>query len=321
MNTDSKARIVVALGGNAISSGKHSGNITEQFAQSRVTARFIANLICAGHRLIITHGNGPQVGMVLRRVELSRHEVYPIDLGLCVADTQAGMGYMICQCIANEMERRGRPIIASTIVTTVLVDADDEAFRRPTKPIGQFYDRETAEHRVAAEGWNVIEVPGKGFRRVVPSPRPRKIQELDLIRKLFDDGQTIVCCGGGGIPVVRRPAGGVEGVEAVIDKDLTAALLAVGTEADTLAILTDVERVSVDYGKPTERFLDTLTVSQAREYLAAGQFPEGSMGPKVRACIHFVENSPLGSPTAIITSIEGSEAALAGRTGTRLTRD
>lgn len=314
-------RIVLALGGNAISSGEHGGNIADQFAQSRVTARYVADLICAGHHVLLTHGNGPQVGVILRRVELSRHEVYPIDLGLAVADSQAGMGYMICQCIRNEMHRRHAPVDACTIVTTVVVDENDPAFHHPTKPVGQFYDRATAEARARSDGWRIIEVPGKGHRRVVPSPIPRRIKELELIHHLFDEGRVVVCCGGGGIPVVENPAVGIEGIEAVIDKDLTSALLAVGTRANTLAILTGVEKVCLHYGRPHEKPLDVLTVSEARRYLDAGEFPPGSMGPKIRACVEYLEKTTEPDAQAIITNNEGCTAALAGLAGTRIVCD
>ena len=314
-------KIVVALGGNAISSGDGSGDIASQFAQSRVTAKYIGDLLAGGHHLLLVHGNGPQVGMVLRRVELSRHEVYPIDLGLCVADTQAGMGYMICQCIRNEMLKRGSRARACTIVTTVMVDREDEAFSNPTKPIGQFYKLDDIQDRIDNEGWQVVHVPNKGVRRVVPSPKPQRIHELELIHHLFDEGRVVVCCGGGGIPVVETEDGLREGVEAVIDKDLTASLLAIGTDADTLAILTDVDKVCLNYGKPDEKPLDVMTVSQARQYLEAGEFPAGSMGPKIQACINYVEGSNCRNAEALITSIKGCTDALAGLTGTRIVQE
>lgn len=313
-------KIVLALGGNSISSGNRRNDITDQFAQSRITVRHIADLIEEGHRILITHGNGPQVGMVLRRVELSRHEVYPIDLGLAVADTQAGMGYMICQVLRNEMYARGNRLDPCALVTTVLVDVDDPAFANPTKPIGQHYEKAAIDERVASDGWQVVEVPNKGWRRVVPSPAPKRIQEIDLIRRLFDEGYTIVCCGGGGIPVVHTTQTRLDGVEAVIDKDLTSALLGVQTDADTLAITTGVEKVCINFGKPDQREVDTLTVSEARGYLREGQFPPGSMGPKIEACIQFIENSRTPGSQAIITSIAALADALAGRSGTRIVR-
>ncbi|NOX57333.1 MAG: carbamate kinase [Planctomycetes bacterium] len=313
-------KIILALGGNAISSGQHGGDVASQFAQSRVTAKHIADLIQAGHKLLLIHGNGPQVGTVLRRVELSRHEVYPIDLGLCVADTQAGMGYMICQCVRNEMISRGSPVCASTIVTTVCVDANDPAFDHPTKPIGQYFDEDTVNQRKRSDGWNVVYVERKGYRRVVPSPKPKEIVELDIIRQLYDSGRVIVCCGGGGIPICEMPDGSREGVEAVIDKDLTAALLAKEAQADALVILTDVEKVCLGYGTPNEKALDRLTLEEAREHLASGEFPAGSMGPKVQACVNFLESTSNPSARAIITSISGCLDALAGKTGTHFVR-
>lgn len=320
MTTPSPRRIVLALGGNAISSGDHTADISGQFAQSRVTARHVADLIQSGHHVLLTHGNGPQVGTVLRRVELSRHEVYPIDLGLCVADTQAGMGYMIGQCIQNEMSRRNAAVRVCTIVTTVFVHPDDPAFEHPGKPIGPVYSEATAKKRIRDDGWVMVKVPD-GFRRVVPSPKPLEIHELELIHHLFDENRVVVCCGGGGIPVVRRADGTVQGVEAVIDKDLTAALLAAGSGADTLAILTDVQKVCLDYGKPGEKQLDRLTISQARRLMSEGQFPPGSMGPKIQACINFLEAADDPGAMAVITSIAGCTEALAGTTGTRIVRD
>ena len=313
-------RIVIALGGNAISSGDSSGDIPSQFDASRHTAKYIADLICAGHHVLMTHGNGPQVGMVLRRVELSRHEVYPIDLTLGVADTQAGMGYMICQCIRNEMAKRDVPVNACTIVTTVEVDPHDLAFTNPTKPIGQFYDEATARSRVETDGWDIKEADGKGWRRVVPSPKPVSIREQELIKHLFDQGRVVVCCGGGGIPVVRLEDGTYEGVEAVIDKDLTATELALGANADTLAILTAVEKVCLNFGTDEEQPLDVMTIAEAKKHLADKQFPPGTMGPKIEACIRFIERSAEPDAMAIITSIEGCTDALAGNTGTRIVK-
>ncbi len=313
-------KIVVALGGNAISSGKFGGDIPSQFAQSRITAVHIADLIDAGHHVLLTHGNGPQVGTVLRRVELSRDEVYPIDLGLCVADTQAGMGYMICQCIRNEMVKRTSNVTATTIITSVRVNPNDPAFENPSKPIGQYYDEETMRERKDSDRWIVKHFPPKGYRRVVPSPKPQEILQIELIHELFDAGRLIVCCGGGGIPCFQDPSGGYEGIEAVIDKDLTSALLASEVEADTLAILTDVDKVCLNFGKPDEKQLDRLTVDEARQYREDGQFPDGSMGPKVDACVDFLTRSRNPDARAVITSIAGCLDALAGKTGTHVVR-
>ncbi|GJM23630.1 MAG: carbamate kinase [Phycisphaerae bacterium] len=314
-------KIVVALGGNAISSGKFGGDVPSQFAQSRITAVHIADLIDKGHHVLLTHGNGPQVGTVLRRVELSRDEVYPIDLGLCVADTQAGMGYMICQCIRNEMVKRTSDVTATTLITSVRVNPNDPAFENPSKPIGQYYDEKTMRDRKDSDRWTVKHFPPKGYRRVVPSPKPQEILEIELIHELFDEGRLIVCCGGGGIPCFQDPSGGYEGIEAVIDKDLTSALLASEVDADTLAILTDVDKVCLNFGTSDEKPLDRMTVDEARQHREDGQFPDGSMGPKVDACVDFLMRSKNPDARAIITSIAGCLDALAGKTGTHVVRN
>ena len=317
----SARRIVVALGGNAISPEGGLNDISAQFAQTRETAVPLVDILADGHRLLITHGNGPQVGKILRRVELAAHEVYPIDLGLCVADSQAGMGYMICQCMTNELLRRNMEARACTIVTTVLVDAADPALRNPTKPIGSFHNEENARVHRTRDGWIMKEFPGHGFRRVVPSPRPLKIQELGQIQALFNAGELVVAGGGGGIPVIERPDGAFEGVEAVVDKDLTAALLGVGLRADVLIIVTGVDRVCLNFDTPDQTSLEYMTVSQAREHLQAGQFPPGSMGPKIEAAIQFLEESGRKDAQVVITSIGGLTDSLASRTGTRIVRD
>jgi carbamate kinase len=247
--------------------------------------------------------------------------VYPIPLALCVADTQAGMGFMICECIRNEMlgrSGRGRSVQACTVITTVRVDPDDEAFGRPSKPIGQRYDAETARERADTDGWDIVEVEPGVWRRVVASPRPVAIEEIELIRHLFDEGRLVVCCGGGGIPVVQTGEGRSHSVEAVVDKDLTASLLAIGAEADTLLILTDVERVLLDRGSPRERAVGALSVAEAEGYLAEGQFGEGSMEPKIRACVEFIARTRATSPMAVIARTDRCVEALAGRTGTRV---
>jgi len=314
------ARIVIALGGNAVSPPGTAGNIAEQFAQTRRTCVHLADLIERGHRLLISHGNGPQVGNILRRVEIASKEVYPIDLGLCVADSQAGMGYMICQCLINELGQRGRECDACTIVTTVLVDRNDPAFAHPTKPIGPFLTEEEARRHQEKDGWQVVAFPKRGFRRVVPSPKPLRIQELGVIRSLYEAGRLVVAVGGGGIPVIDTPGWGYEGVEAVLDKDLSAALLALGLGADRLAILTDPPCVYVDYGEPTQRALDRLSAGEARRLLAAGQFPPGSMGPKVQAAVNFVEGSDKPDAAAVITSCEMAVDAIERGAGTWITR-
>jgi len=236
--------IVVALGGNAVSPPGKQGNIPAQFAATRAVMPQLADRILAGDQLVITHGNGPQVGNVMRRIELASDHVYPLPLDIVVADTQAGMGYMICQCLMNELAKRGSPRECTTIITTVRVDADDPAMKNPQKPVGTFMTREQADRHVREGGWQIAEDSGRGWRRVVPSPLPREIIELPLLKQMVSANQIVVAAGGGGIPVVRDAAGNFSGVEAVIDKDRTSALLATELNADLLAILSHGPRPS-----------------------------------------------------------------------------
>lgn len=313
-------KLVIALGGNAISVPGEQGTIEEQFLHTRQTAVFLADAILAGYQPIITHGNGPQVGNILRRVELAKHELYTIPLEVCVADTQAGMGYMISQCLMNELASRGVQRHATTIVTTVLVDKDDPAFQCPSKPIGPKLEKSVAEKQRAAEGWHIREMEDGSFRRIVSSPRPTEIMELSTIRNLAEDGELVVCCGGGGIPVCRDEAGKYYGLAAVIDKDLTTALLARELGVSTLIILTGVERVCLNFGKPDEQQLSELSIAQAQEYLAAGHFGSGSMWPKVEAAVDFVTNSGAANPTAYIGHLEKLGDVLTGKSGTRFVK-
>lgn len=318
---DGSAPIVVALGGNAISPVGEEGNIAQQFRQTRQTIAGLRRLLVAGAPMIITHGNGPQVGNAIRRVELSAHEVYPLDLGICVADVQGGMGYMIAQSMMNDLRRQGVDRIVTTIVTTVEVDRNDPAFSKPTKPIGSFFGREEAEQYKRQYGWEMVEIPKHGYRRVVPSPKPIAIVEIDLIRRLVEAGELLVAVGGGGIPVYRDEKGDLEGCEAVIDKDLAAGLLAGGVGAATLFIVTAVDKVCLDFGKPTERKLDHLGVADARRHLADGQFPPGSMGPKIQAAINFLQSSQRDDARVIICDIEHISQAMDGKAGTTITGD
>ena len=312
-------KLVIALGGNAISVPGEQGTIEEQFMHTRQTANILADAILAGYRPIITHGNGPQVGNILRRVELAKHELYTIPLELCVADTQAGMGYMISQCLMNELASRGQQRHVTTIVTTVLVDRDDPAFLKPTKPIGPKLERSVAEAQRAAEGWHIREMEDGSFRRIVSSPRPVKIMELSTIRNLADDGELVICCGGGGIPVCRDKHGRFSGSAAVIDKDLTTALLARELCVSTLIILTGVEHVCLNFGKPDEKELSQISLAEAQEYLDAGHFGSGSMRPKVEAAVDFVTNSTAPNPVAYIGHLEKLGEVLAGTSGTKFT--
>jgi carbamate kinase len=316
--------IVTALGGNAVSLPGKEGNIADQYAATRAATRPLADLLLAGHRLVITHGNGPQVGNIMRRVEIaaqySADRVYPLPLDIAVANTQAGMGSMIAQCIMNELAHRGIRKLCSTIVTQVRVDEDDPAMQNPTKPIGPYLKAESAAAHLERDGWHIVEEPPRGWRRVVPSPLPKEIIELPTIRALVEAGQLIIAGGGGGIPVVRDSGGDVRGVEAVIDKDRTSALLAAELNADLLAILTNVDQVQADYGKPTARPIDRISASEMARLIATGQFPAGSMGPKVDAAVDFLNRSKKPDAKVLITSCEHVAEALEGKTGTWITR-
>jgi carbamate kinase len=313
--------IVVALGGNAVSLPGKQGNLGDQFTATTAVCRPLADLICQGHQLLITHGNGPQVGNVMRRVEIAaQHDVYPLTLDIIVADTEAGMGYMICQCLMNELRARGHPRLCSTIITTVAVDGDDPSLANPTKPVGPFMTAEQAQRHAQRDKWKIVEDSGRGWRRVVPSPAPREIVELPLLRKLVQAGEIVVAAGGGGIPVRRDGAGAFRGVEAVIDKDRTSALLAAAVGAQQLVILTNVERVMRDFGKPNASPIDRMTTSESRALVSAGQFAPGSMLPKIQAAVEFLEASTDPKAEVLITSCERAADGFAGKTGTRIVR-
>jgi len=311
---------VIALGGNAISVPGEQGNIPQQFAHMSDTARYLTGAIAHGRQIVITHGNGPQVGNVLRRVELASSEMYPLPLEVCVADTQAGMGYMIGQCMVNALKKRRIDTDVTTLVTNVLVDRDDPAFKRPTKPIGSQMSKEQAEGHRDKDGWSIVEVADGIYRRIVPSPIPKEIIELNTIRRLVEDGELVICCGGGGVPVTRDEHGMLRGAAAVIDKDRTSALLARKLNADTLVILTAVEQVCLNFGTPDQKALDTLTIAEAKMYLKEGHFAEGSMGPKIEAAVDFVEGSDNSDAVAIIAELSMLSDALDGKSGTRITR-
>jgi carbamate kinase len=303
---------VVALGGNAISREKQEGNIPEQLENSERSMTYICDLIAKGYRVVITHGNGPQVGNVLRRVEAAINVIYPLPLDICGAHTEGGMGYVLQQVLYNALKRRGLALTPATIVTQTLVDRNDPAFQNPAKPIGQFFTAEKIREKVERDKWSVREDAGRGYRRVVPSPRPIKIMEEPIIATLVDLGFPLIACGGGGIPVIEEE-GKLKGVEAVIDKDLASSLLARDLKADLLIITTSIERVAVNFKKPGERFLDRITVAQARQYLAEGHFAPGSMKPKIEAAVEFTATT--GKP-AMITLPETMMQGLAGKTGT-----
>lgn len=308
---------VVAVGGNSLITDDQHRSVPDQFAATRETAQHITEMIKAGWEVVVTHGNGPQVGFILLRSELASHVLHTVPLDSCGADTQGALGYMIQQCLYNEFLRQGVPKLAATIVTQVVVDKNDPAFSNPSKPIGPFYDEEKARRYMAQRHWVMREDAGRGWRRVVPSPRPLEIVEGAAIRSLVRSGYAVIAVGGGGVPVIRHDDGTLHGVEAVIDKDYASALLALTLHADLFLISTSVDRVAINFRKPEQRFLEQMTVAEAEGYLAEGQFPAGSMGPKIEACIQFVKQ---GGNEALITSPEQIAEALAGRAGTRLTR-
>jgi len=307
---------VIAIGGNSLIKDKEHQTVRDQFDSTEETCVHIAEIVKQGWRVVVTHGNGPQVGFILLRSELASDVLHTVPLDSCGADTQGALGYMIQQLLGNRLKQVDSDVPVITVVTQVIVDADDPAFHNPTKPIGPFYDEAKARRYEREQGWAVIEDAGRGWRRVVASPIPREIVELEAMRTLLGAGFVVVGVGGGGIPVVRDEGGALRGVEAVIDKDYASSLLAAGLEADLFLISTAVEKVYLNYGKPDQTALDHLTVEQAKRYLDEGHFPPGSMGPKMRAVIEFLEQ---GGKEALITSPENLARALGGETGTRIT--
>jgi len=308
---------VVAVGGNSLIKDPAHPEVPHQWDAVRETCTHVAEMVEQGWDLAITHGNGPQVGFILRRNELAAHEVHQTPMDLINADTQGSIGYMLQQALSNEMHRRGIRKQAVTVITQTLVDAQDPAFRHPTKPIGAFLD-EAQARALEAEGWSVIEDAGRGWRRVVASPKPRQILELEIVTRLLKDGYIVIAVGGGGIPVVRNRKGELRGVMAVVDKDLATALLAIGLRADLFLISTAVEKVALNYRQPDQVDLDRMTLSEAKRYLAEGHFAPGSMRPKIEAVIHYLE---AGGPRAIITNPENIARALQGETGTHIVPD
>jgi carbamate kinase len=305
---------VVAIGGNSLIKDENHQAVPDQFEATRATCVHIAGMIERDWNVVITHGNGPQVGFVLLRSELASHVLHTVPLDSCGADTQGAIGYMIQQCLYNEFKRRGIRKQAATVVTQVLVDQKDPAFQNPTKPIGPFYDKEKAERYRDERGWDIIEDVGRGWRRVVPSPMPLRIIEQDVIEALISQGFVVIAVGGGGIPVIEEN-GELKGVEAVIDKDYASALLAIGIRADLFLISTPVKKVAVNFGKPDQKWLDKITLNEAKKYYKEGHFPPGSMGPKIQAIIDFLEK---GGKKALITNPENIERALLGKTGTHI---
>ena len=306
--------LVVALGGNAIQRAGQKGTAAEQIANVSSAMASVAELAVRGYRIVLTHGNGPQVGTIL--VQQAAAEVsegipaMPMDVA--GAMSQGQLGYMMQQCLQNELRKRGKPWPVATVITQMVVDPNDPAFENPTKPVGPFYTAEKAEE-LRKQGFRVVEDSGRGYRRVVPSPQPAAIAEIYAIRTLVNSGTLVICSGGGGVPVVRDSDGMLHGVEAVIDKDMGASLLAQKLEADRLLILTDVEKVSINFRKPGQQELDKVTIEEAKRYIEEGHFAAGSMGPKVKAALQFVQ---AGGKQAIITQLHSAINAIDGKTGT-----
>jgi carbamate kinase len=314
-----KGVAVVAIGGNSLIKDSRHKTVEDQYQAAGETCQHIAAMIAQGWEVAIGHGNGPQVGFILRRSELARHELHEVPLDACGADTQGAIGYALQQNLYNHFRRMGIHKQAVTVVTQVEVDRNDPAFKNPSKPIGSFMPQEDALRRREQEGWDVIEDAGRGWRRVVPSPLPIRVVEQDAVRELIKGGFVVITVGGGGIPVVTGEQGSLRGVAAVIDKDYASSLLASSIGADLFLISTAVEKVALNYGRPDQRWLDHLTLAEARKYLAEGvHFAKGSMVPKIQAIIWFLEK---GGKEAIITNPENIERALLGETGTRITPD
>ncbi len=324
MNTGpvpARKRVVVALGGNAAYPPTIKGTAEEQLVLMRQVCAHLVEIIRAGWQLVLTHGNGPVVGNILYRMARTADELPPMPMDVCVAHSQGGMGYMLQQSFANVLVDSGLDIVVSCVVTEVEVDGGDPAFSNPTKPVGKFFSEAEAAEMASKTGWYFAEDSGRGWRRMVASPKPKKILDLKTIDALLDAGVIPIACGGGGVPVLHGDNGHWTGVAAVIDKDLTSAMLAAHLHADALIMLTGVEQVALDFNKPTQRPLDHMTLAQARQYTADGQFPPGSMGPKIEAAISYLEELPNANHDGevIITSLERAFDALMGRAGTHIT--
>ena len=307
--------LVLALGGNALIRPGEPGTLEEQYRRIREAMALTAGLVTAGFACVLTHGNGPMVGHLLLQMECARLLVPPMPLFISDADTEGGLGYLIQQCLVNELQRRGVKKGVATVITQVVVDAADPAFEAPDKPIGPFYQAGEVARLEREQGWRLAEDAGRGWRRLVPSPRPLTVVEQEIISYLLRGGFIVIAGGGGGVPVIRGADGELAGVEAVIDKDRTAAVLARETAADLLIFLTAVDRVYLDYGKPHQRPLEALSAAEAQKCFKAGHFPPGSMGPKMEAAIDFLRR---GGKRVLITQPETLAAALKGQAGTHI---
>lgn len=307
--------VVIALGGNAILQHREAGTAEEQLANLRRAAGEIAAVAREGYAVAVTHGNGPQVGDILLKNEIAKDVLPPMPLDVCGAESQGMIGYMLQQALGEALIEAGLDAPVAAVLTRTLVDGGDPAFGNPAKPIGPNYTAMQARGLEREKGWRMVQVPGQGYRRVVPSPRPLALVEGTAIARLFAAGVIVIAAGGGGVPVIEGQGGAFRGVEAVVDKDYTAALLARLVGAGDLLILTDVERVALNYGRPDQQDLAEMTVAEAKRHLAEGQFPAGSMGPKVEAAVGFLD---AGGERATIASLDSAVDALRGRAGTRI---
>ena len=307
--------ILIALGGNALILPGERGYIEEQFRHTDACMKPISDLIASGTKVVLTHGNGPIVGNILLRNECARDFIPPMPLYICVADSQGGIGAMMSESLNNHLGKLNVKKTVLTVITHVVVDPDDPAFRDPSKPIGPYYSEEDAKRYKDIRGWKMREIPGRGWRRLVPSPEPKRIVEIGAVKVLTEKDVIPIASGGGGIPVIEQD-GGLRGVDAVIDKDLSASLLAKGLSVEKLVILTDVDGVYLNYGREAQRRLDKLNISEAKRYLSEGHFPPGDMGPKIKAAISFLEG---GGKEVIISLPEDLIKAMEGKKGTRIT--
>ena len=311
-----KPLAIVAFGGNALLRPEDRGTQEEQIARARQAARWLAEIVRADYKLVVVHGNGPQVGNILVQAEEASTKIPPQSLDVAVAQTEGSIGFMLQQAIRNRLESIGLTGDVTTVLTEVQVDPNDIAFKRPTKPIGPFFTRYRAESLERDLGWTMREDSGRGWRHVVPSPRPLHIMNVATIAHMLDTAEVVIAAGGGGVPIVRGRDNQWRGIEAVIDKDFAASLLAAELSADLFMILTNVAQVSIDFGKPTQRQIDRMTIAEAEKYLSAGQFPPGSMGPKIEAAVQFVRSS---GKQVLISDVDHVRDAIAGKGGTFIT--
>ncbi len=310
---DKATKLVVALGGNALQSGSGPATAEAQLEVVKSTCKHLAEISCRGYELAVVHGNGPQVGRILLASETAKDVTPAMPFDVCGAMSQGYIGYHLQQALKFALEQRGKKIPVVTVATQMIVDKDDPGFKNPTKPIGPFYSKEEAESLAKEKGYAVKEDAGRGYRRVVASPIPKEIVEIDAVKRLWES-TIVITCGGGGIPVIENEDGSLQGVAAVIDKDFAAELLAEKVEADCLMILTEVEKVAINYNKPNQENLSEMTLEEAGRYVEEGQFAPGSMLPKVQAAMKFVQANP--NKKAIITSLDKAIDALEGKTGT-----